>query len=177
MRYTTVIDVTEIPAVWGNPNIRTVYFYLALRSGYHAQDRDRISVSYRRLAALVGISEDAARHALRILEREQLIRREGKDFLVKKWLIEEFPQERLPEKKSQVAKERELQEKKATEEWNNGLRQAVKHSTPEELETWLEKLLKHAPSSRCYFKGAYLYNKDSHVKWLKDVIIKVRNEP
>lgn len=89
MRYTTVIDISEMPEVYRNATARLVYLHLALKAGYHDNDRDRASVSIRRLAMDVDVTVSAARHAIRQLERAGLLKREGAAFVVKKWVEEQ----------------------------------------------------------------------------------------
>lgn len=88
MRYTTCIDISEFPSIYGNLNARLVYFHLCLKSGYHDDDRDQIHVSLRRLADEVGITLSALRHALKILEAMSFIRIECSTIYVKKWVDE-----------------------------------------------------------------------------------------
>lgn len=87
MRYTTVIDISSMP-VYKNVNARLVYLHLALRAGYHDDDRDLVEISLRRLAADVGITLSATRHAVAHLERARLISRQGPVWSVKKWILE-----------------------------------------------------------------------------------------
>lgn len=86
MRYTTVIDVTEIPQVWGSPNVTRIYLYMVLKCGYHDEDRDMISVSIRNLAWRTGLTVSATRHALGVLQSYHLIERSGLRWRVVKWL-------------------------------------------------------------------------------------------
>ena len=89
MRYTTVIDISEMPEVYRNATARLVYLHLALKAGYHDNDRDRATVSIRRLAMDVDVTVSAARHAIRQLERAGLLKREGSALIVKKWVEEQ----------------------------------------------------------------------------------------
>lgn len=89
MRYTTVIDISEVNAVYRNIHARLLYFHMALKAGYHDEDRDILDVSLRRLAEDVGLSVSAVRHALHLLERAQLVTRQGPIFVIKKWLPEQ----------------------------------------------------------------------------------------
>lgn len=88
MRYTTVIDISEIPAIYKNHNARLVYLHLALKSGYHDDDRDLIDISIRRLAMATGLTVSATRHAIAQLERARLLVKEGPFWHVKKWIVE-----------------------------------------------------------------------------------------
>lgn len=89
MRYTTIIDVTEIGSVWRNDNVTRVYLYLVLRSGYHDVDRDFIKISTRVLAERVGITHAAVRHALAVLVKEKLIVKAGDWWRVRKYVDEQ----------------------------------------------------------------------------------------
>lgn len=89
MRYTTVIDITEIPAVYKNQNARLVYLHLALKSGYHDNDRDLVALSIRKLACDTGLTVSATRHALGQLEKARLLARQGPFFFVRKWIVEQ----------------------------------------------------------------------------------------
>lgn len=86
MRYTTIIDISEFPALYNNINVRLVYLHLSLRSGYHDADRDLINTSIRRLAREVGITESAARNALAQLRKLGMIAPQGNLISVKKWI-------------------------------------------------------------------------------------------
>lgn len=98
MRYTTIIDLSEFPAVYRNKNVRLVYLHLVLKSGYHENDRDLIDISIRNLAWSVGLSVSATRHALRILEQARMIKHAGPLWHVRKFIIE---QEITPRAKTQ----------------------------------------------------------------------------
>lgn len=89
MRYTTIIDISELPRIYQNINARLVYLHLVLKSGYHDDDRDLIHMSLRRIAAETGLSLSAIRHAVAQLEKVQLLSRQGDLWLVKKWIIEQ----------------------------------------------------------------------------------------
>ena len=86
MRYTTIIDISEVPSVYRNNNARLLYIHMALMAGYHDDDRDVLETSIRILAAQTGLTISAVRHALHVLEAVQLIKREGSAWIIKKWL-------------------------------------------------------------------------------------------
>lgn len=86
MRYTTIIDISEVPSVYRNNNARLLYIHMALKAGYHDDDRDVLETSIRILAAQTGLTISAVRHALHVLEAVQLIKREGSAWIIKKWL-------------------------------------------------------------------------------------------
>lgn len=89
MRYTTVIDITEISEVYKNATARLIYLHMSLKAGYHDADRDLVKLSIRRLSADVGVTVSATRHALHQLERAGLLTREGELWRVRKWVEEQ----------------------------------------------------------------------------------------
>lgn len=89
MRYTTVIDISEIPEVYRNMTARLIYIHMSLKAGYHDSDRDLVNVSIRRLSGDVGVTVSATRHALRLLERSGLLTRDGQLWRVRKWVEEQ----------------------------------------------------------------------------------------
>ena len=109
MRYTTIIDITEVPAVYRNPS-----------TTYHDDDRDVLDMSLRNLAAASGMTLSACRHALRILENAQLISRQGDVWMVKKWLpaatISARPKKAAPDQDAAREAERKLRERQERKE-------------------------------------------------------------
>lgn len=105
MRYTTIIDITEIPEVYRNHNARLIYLHLTLKSGYRDNDRDMIKISIRNLAMRTGMSVSATRHALSILTRHHLLSRAGETWIVKKWIIEDTITPRAKTRKQQRAQD------------------------------------------------------------------------
>lgn len=89
MRYTTVIDISEMSEVYRNTTARLIYIHMCLKAGYHDTDRDLVRLSIRRVSADVGVTVSATRHALRLLERVGLLTREGELWRVKKWVEEQ----------------------------------------------------------------------------------------
>lgn len=77
---------------------------MVLKSGYHDNDRDLVEISIRTLAAEVGLTISATRHALGVLTRAKLLERQGELWHVKKWLIEDMITPRPKSRKE--AKER-----------------------------------------------------------------------
>ena len=113
MRYTTVIDISEIPIIYRNQNSRLVYLHLALKSGYHDNDRDLCDISIRRLAAEVQLTVSATRHALAILQKFQLIEKYGTLWRVKKFVLEQPITSRPKSEKKRKEQELEQQRKAA----------------------------------------------------------------
>lgn len=172
MRYTTLIDITEFPRVYKNHNARLVYLHMVLKSGYHAEDKDQIRTSIRRVAMSVGLTVSATRHALAQLERDGLLQRIEGGWSVRKWVLESYPKQEKPTKKTPAQEERERQEAERIRKWHEGLRMAVSASTREELEEWLT-LLKNARHGKAiYNKGVALKACDEHITWLTNVLNK-----
>lgn len=88
MRYTTIIDITELPSIYKNHNSRLVYLHLVLRCGYHDTDRDMTDTSIRQLSAAVGLTISATRHALLQLQAVGLLSREGRVWTVRKFVVQ-----------------------------------------------------------------------------------------
>lgn len=86
MRYTTVIDITESRDVYRSHTARLVYLHMALRCGYHDDDRDIMTISIRSLAMDVGVTVSAARCALALLQRHGVITKEPTGWRVRKWV-------------------------------------------------------------------------------------------
>lgn len=101
MRYTTIIDISQAPEVYRNQNVRLVYLHLVLRAGYHDHDRDLVRISIRSLAAQVGLTVAAARHALGVLEKWKLLQRTGSYYQVRKWVPEQTVTSRAKTAKQQ----------------------------------------------------------------------------
>lgn len=105
MRYTTIIDISEIPEVYRNQNARLIYLHLTLKSGYRDNDRDMIKISIRILAMQSRLSVSATRHALAVLVKYNLITRAGDRWLVKKWIIEDTITPRAKTRRQQKAQD------------------------------------------------------------------------
>lgn len=106
MRYTTIIDITEMPRLYDNINVRLVYLHLTLRSGYHDNDRDLIARSIRRLAYEVGISVAAVRHSLQVLRSAgMIVVNPDRSISVKKWVVTEAITARAKTRKQQKQQE------------------------------------------------------------------------
>lgn len=121
MRYTTIIDISEYPSIYHNPRARLVYLHLTLKAGYHEEDRDICLISIRRLAADVGLTISATRHALAVLERAQMIERFGISWRVRKFVLSTpIPprarsQRKLKEIESRAYEEAQQKEREARE--------------------------------------------------------------
>lgn len=148
MRYTTIIDISEVPSVYRNNNARLLYIHMALKAGYHDDDRDVLETSIRILSAQTGLTISAVRHALHVLEGVQLIRREGSAWIVKKWLPMQTTSPRPKATQKQLdaaqdeAKIRARQERK--EELERLRREEIKASGKTEFMLYYEGLQEKA---------------------------------
>ena len=88
MRYTTIIDIREIPEVYRNQNVRLLYLHLCLLAGYHDNDRDLVRISVRNLATSSGLTVSATRHAVKILVKWKILRVKGSIYRVRKYIEE-----------------------------------------------------------------------------------------
>ena len=154
MRYTTVIDITELPPVWRNERATRMYLYLCLRCGYHDDDRDIVTCSRVQLAAELGMTEDAARHALAMLQRHGLLAPMGtpragerRQYRVKKWVAVAKPGSRGSAEDYQRdfndKVEREVKrrlESARNEEFKRCCLQAFDSLTDEQLQQWRDEL-------------------------------------
>lgn len=107
MRYTTVIDISLIPELYKNLNIRLVYLHLVLKAGYHDNDKDIVVTSLRRLANDAGLTVSATRHALRMLKRYQMVNIGKGAMAVRKWCPEQPISTRAKQAKQQQQMDRD----------------------------------------------------------------------
>lgn len=146
MRYTTIIDISEQAGVYRNKNARLIYLHLALKSGYHDEDRDDIMISIRNLAAAAGCTFSATRHALAQLEAAQLITRHGDIIRVKKWVLTKEITSRTQEAAKAAARraadiaaqEREKEQRRL----ENSYRRRSREQADEELIQTYERFLR-----------------------------------
>ena len=89
MRYTTIIDISQAPAIYKSENLRLVYLHLCLTCGYHDDDKGLLRQILRQMASEVGCTMSALRHALRQLEKWQLVRRYRGKLYVRNWCEEQ----------------------------------------------------------------------------------------
>ena len=92
MRYTTIIDITEVERVWHSSSARNLYLYMCLKCGYQDSNRDIMKVSIRNLALRTNMTVSAVRHAIAVLQSSGLLRvPEPGHFIVTKWVPSERP--------------------------------------------------------------------------------------
>lgn len=165
-----MIDITDIPSVYRNINARLLYWHLCCIAGYHDDDRDVITKSTRRIAQDVGISYSAFQHAIKQLERAGLVSRQDKKLMVRKWIAAEVPTPRRQARKgADMAEANKLNEQweQQLKEYREKLISAVRSSTKEELETWLDEL-KNGHERRHH--GVSMTSNTRNIEWLTQVI-------
>lgn len=86
MRYTTIIDIREAPALYRNANTRLIYLELVLGSSYQQYSKDRYQGSFRTLAARVGVTISAVRNSLKQLQALGMVSPIEGGWIVKKWI-------------------------------------------------------------------------------------------
>lgn len=89
MRYTTIIDIRDLPALYRSTSVRLLYLHLCLKAGYHDADRDILRASVRGLAAETGLTVSAVRCALDALTKARMIARGDGIIRVRKWIPEQ----------------------------------------------------------------------------------------
>lgn len=150
MRYTTIIDISEIPSIYRNVNARLVYLHLVLKSGYHDDDRDLVSMSLRRISAETGLSLSAIRHAIHMLEKAQLLTRQGTLWYVKKWIIEQKTSTRAKTARQQkqieieAERRRQNEQRERDEEIHRRLREKAYESGKTPFMVFFEKQMEKA---------------------------------
>lgn len=168
MRYTTVIDISEFPQIYRNLNARLLYIHMALKAGYHDDDRDVCRQSIRNLAADVGITVSAVRNALLQLEKSGLISRGSDCWIVKKWVATETPS---PRTQSTVAKKaaglsdaiRKNDEEQ--EERSRQIYEWVRSSTREQIQELVTKL-ENGKMAR--INGQRVYPSAQSIRWFEN---------
>lgn len=166
MRYTTIIDVTEIPDIWRNPNAVRLYFYMAMRCGYHDDDRDQLRISIRNLSYASGLTLSACRHALKVLQKFGLVSPMGEYYQVKKFVLEQKPTSRTQRTTGAGGTITEV-EKSEQDLRLKAIKKAVKSCSRKEAQAWLDELL-NGQSNVHY--GAQIPATDSWIKWLQKLI-------
>lgn len=146
MRYTTIIDISEFPAIYRNRNARLLYIHMALKAGYHDYDRDLLTTSIRSLSSQTGLTVSAVRHALLQLESCQLLTRDGLAWRVKKFVLEEKPSSRRQANTTKITGEltEAMRKQKAEEEQRIRVLEEWFRTAPrDELERALGNLQAH----------------------------------
>lgn len=112
MRYTTVIDISDIADIYRNPAAVRVYIHMTLKCGYHDTDRDIYTGSIRRIMADLGLSLSATRHAIKVLQSHNLVRLQGGVYIITKYIPSETITPRAKTAK-QAAQRAEAQRREA----------------------------------------------------------------
>ena len=168
MRYTTVIDITDFPQIYRNIHARLVYIHMALKAGYHDDDRDICRLSIRSLAADVGITVSATRNALLQLEKSGLISKSSDCWIVKKWVLQESPTPRTQKTVSNKDSKLSAEIRKNDQEQEERARQImdwVRSSTREQIQELVTKL-ENGKMSR--INGQRVYPSAQSIQWFEN---------
>lgn len=150
MRYTTIIDITQQPAVYRNINCRLLYLHLCLTAGYHDNDRDIVQVSIRQLSAQTCLTISAVRHALRMLSNAKLVTVQPSVITVTKWTpgeaITARPKTKREAQQQQQAQERQRADEARQEDADRARqeRQRLRQSGKTQFMVWYEDLARRA---------------------------------
>lgn len=168
MRYTTVIDITDFPQIYRNIHARLVYIHMALKAGYHDDDRDICRLSIRSLAADVGITVSATRNALLQLEKSGLISKSSDCWIVKKWVLQETPTPRTQKTASNKDSKLSAEIRKNDQEQEERARQImdwVRSSSREQIQELVIKL-ENGKMSR--INGQRVYPSSQSIQWFEN---------
>ena len=168
MRYTTVIDITDFPQIYRNIHARLVYMHMALKAGYHDDDRDICRLSIRNLAADVGITVSATRNALLQLEKAGLISKSSDCWIVKKWVLQESPTPRTQKTASNKDSKLSAEIRKNDQELEERTRQItewVRSSTREQIQELVTKL-ENGKMAR--INGQRVYPSSQSIQWFEN---------
>ena len=168
MRYTTVIDITDFPQIYRNLNARLVYIHMALKAGYHDDDRDICRLSIRSLAADVGITVSATRNALLQLEKSGLISKSSDCWIVKKWVLQESATPRTQKTASNKDSKLSAEIRKNDQEQEERARQImdwVRSSSREQIQELVTKL-ENGKMTR--INGQRVYPSAQSIQWFEN---------
>lgn len=114
MRYTTIIDIRDLPSLYRSTSVRLLYLHLCLKAGYHDTDRDIIRASIRGLAEETGLTVSAVRCALDALVKSRMIARGDGVIRVRKWIQEQTisPRAKTEQQQRQITAEAERRREK-----------------------------------------------------------------
>ena len=168
MRYTTFIDITDFPQIYRNIHARLVYIHMALKAGYHDDDRDICRLSIRSLAADVGITVSATRNALLQLEKSGLISKSSDCWIVKKWVLQESPTPRTHKTSSNKDSKLSAEIRKNDQEQEERARQImdwVRSSSREQIQELVTKL-ENGKLAR--INGQRVYPSSQSIQWFEN---------
>lgn len=128
MRYTTIIDIREAPALYRNANTRLIYLELVLGSSYQQDTKDRYQGSFRTLAARVGVTVSAVRNSLKQLQALGMVSPIEGGWIVKKWIEQPaiIPRRQRPKPEQPISLSEDQKvtaEQLNRERWQEKLRQ------------------------------------------------------
>lgn len=73
MRYTTILDISQLPEVYENDKAKLLYLHLVLKAGYSTKDHGAYRTSYNRLASETRMTVSSVRWNIAQLSKARLI--------------------------------------------------------------------------------------------------------
>lgn len=171
MRYTTLIDIRELP-LYRNASVRQLYLHMVLAAGYHESDMDQVAISLRGLSTQTGLTLSATRYALAVLVKAGLVRRQNGQLHVVKYILPQDIPKRARTKKDQLlqqqARHHELQEQeKKRAEIERQDKIILEDFSVADLEEWLQDTMSKRPGATSYHKGCRCTNNESGIKYIQ----------
>ena len=123
---------------------------MALKCGYHDDDRDILRISLRNLAAQASLTFSATRHALKVLENAKLVTHEKEAWRVTKFVLEKKPMSRTQKTTAPMSASEEAAEKARAadmkkEEELRMKREFLHNASAAEIQTIIDKLNERKP--------------------------------
>lgn len=179
MRYTTIIDVTELPAVFRCRSAVWLYLVMAMKCGYHDNDRDILDMSLSQLANASGMTIGAVRHAVKVLQAARLLKRDGHIWTIRKWLPEQTITPRRQTKRAErlvqkrLDEEREQQQREAAMEAERRKNDAIWASGKSPFIVYCEDLKRRADEGDESAAAAFKRNQSAYER----AINKLKSKP
>lgn len=85
MRYTTIIDISEYPVLYGCVSARIIYLHLVLKAGWGERNQDYCRGSIRQLQGELHMTFSAVRHGLGVLLKMGMIKKAPGGWMVRKY--------------------------------------------------------------------------------------------
>lgn len=103
MRYTTIIDISEYPVLYGCVSARMIYLHLVLKAGWGERNQDYCRGSIRQLQGELGMTFAAVRHGLGVLLKMGMIKKAPGGWMVRKYCAPTKPGARTMTKRQEEA--------------------------------------------------------------------------
>lgn len=108
MRYTTIIDISEYPVLYGCVSARIIYLHLVLKAGWGERNQDYCRGSIRQLQGELHMTFAAVRHGLGVLLKMGMIKKAPGGWMVRKYCAPTKPGARtMTKRQEEAAKQRQ----------------------------------------------------------------------